>query len=899
MARNLGTLTYSLIAEIGGFTGGLDKAGREADKRAKAIQSTVTKIGGAVGVAATAAGAAVADWTRDLVMSATQVERLAALSGASTKSFQEMAYGAKTFGIEQEKLADILKDTQDKIGDFMQTGGGAMADFFEQIAPKVGVTADQFRKLSGPDALQLYVSSLEKAKVSQSEMTFYLEAIASDATALLPLLRNNGTAYQELALKANAYGLVLDSNVIENSKELRRQVQDLEAMYQGFKNEIGSATIPVLVALGKTVKDVTAETGGLEGAVDGLRKSDGMRLFAEDAGRQMAKTMDYIAQTKREFEAIVDAAGLAGRGTKAFFTGDWEGLRKAEEDFRKRFMGDRAAARQAIGHADGRWQGDAERAYEAQLGAAARSRFAQNDPRRLGNVGTIAQQLATAGIGTGTKPKTGGGSTAAQEAAAQLAADLEAIKRSRDTLLNTIGNSEQLLQAMRTAGLTEEGSYYQEKRALLDKQTAAEVKALEQTIGRLQQEKVAGKDAINNTKQIEAAQADLAKVRADAATQAKILSIEEQSSFKAVEASILSARQAAQGLLDTMNQGFNRQLGGIGQGNKFREYQTGLQQIDEQFQRQRQDLQNLRALAESNGPLGPEAQKKFATDLALLEEFHAKSLDSYKGYYGNLEDAQKNWLNGATEALYNYRDEAMNVAKNTEEAFGNAFKGLEDELTNLFTGKGFDAKKLLEEFQGDITRNFVKENITGPLAGLLGDSLGVNLGGMDGAKLGTQSNPMYVKLTESLAGLMAGAPSASSGGWLSSLIGTAGSWFGGLSTGTGASIASALPGDSMDNFLKLMGNFGGARANGGPVSPFSLYKVNERGPELFQMDDGTQLLMTGARGGGIVPNHRLRGGGGVQQVNNITIQGQVDRRTISQIEMSTARSARLATGRLS
>jgi len=61
-----------------------------------------------------------------------------------------------------------------------------MADFFETVAPLVGVTADNFKDLSGPQALQLYVDSLEKANLSQSQMTFFMEAIASDATALLP-----------------------------------------------------------------------------------------------------------------------------------------------------------------------------------------------------------------------------------------------------------------------------------------------------------------------------------------------------------------------------------------------------------------------------------------------------------------------------------------------------------------------------------------------------------------------------------------------------------------------------------------------------------------------------------------------------------------------------------------
>lgn len=94
--------------------------------------------------------------------------------------------------MEQDKLSDIMKDVNDKFGDFMQTGGGEMADFFEKIAPKVGVTAQQFKGLSGPQILEKYYQTLQKANVSQAEMTFYMEAIANDATLLAPLLDNNG-----------------------------------------------------------------------------------------------------------------------------------------------------------------------------------------------------------------------------------------------------------------------------------------------------------------------------------------------------------------------------------------------------------------------------------------------------------------------------------------------------------------------------------------------------------------------------------------------------------------------------------------------------------------------------------------------------------------------------------
>lgn len=66
-----------------------------------------------------------------------------------------------------------------------------MADFFEMVTPLVGITPDNFRNLSGTDALQLYVSTLQKAGARQQDLTFFMEAMALDATDLIPLLQDN------------------------------------------------------------------------------------------------------------------------------------------------------------------------------------------------------------------------------------------------------------------------------------------------------------------------------------------------------------------------------------------------------------------------------------------------------------------------------------------------------------------------------------------------------------------------------------------------------------------------------------------------------------------------------------------------------------------------------------
>lgn len=263
-SRSLGVLTVDLIAKTGGFVTGMDKAARTAKTSMDNIGKAVGNAASVIGAGIAAASGVVAAWTTNTINAAVEIERLSALSNTSAENFQRWAIGASTAGIEQQKLADILKDTQDKVGDFIQTGGGGMADFFENIAPKVGVTAEQFRKLSGPDALQLYVTSLEKANLSQNDMIFYLEAIASDSSLLLPLLKNNGEAMGEWADKAEELGAILGTDTIAAAKEAKKEFQTLGLVYEGLKNRIVQQVLPSLMALTEQFTDTAEGTAKLD-----------------------------------------------------------------------------------------------------------------------------------------------------------------------------------------------------------------------------------------------------------------------------------------------------------------------------------------------------------------------------------------------------------------------------------------------------------------------------------------------------------------------------------------------------------------------------------------------------------------------------------------------------------
>lgn len=226
---------------------------------------------------------------------AKEIDNLSKLTGQSVEDFQRSAHAAQMQGVSMEKFADIMKDVQDKVGDFLQTGAGPMADFFEQIAPKVGVTAEQFKNLSGKDALQLYVNSLEKANLSQSETTFFMEAIASDATLLLPLLKNNGKAFDTLGDNLKAF---LTAKEIEQLKHYKNLFEALSAQLTIFAGKVITKTVPPFVIL----KEGLGGVGDIVGSLIG--KFSSLLGFM---GRSVKVTIDPVV---KQFQSL--AMGIKG-----------------------------------------------------------------------------------------------------------------------------------------------------------------------------------------------------------------------------------------------------------------------------------------------------------------------------------------------------------------------------------------------------------------------------------------------------------------------------------------------------------------------------------------------------------------------------------------------------------
>ncbi|HHF3110250.1 TPA: hypothetical protein ACPJ1P_004783, partial [Vibrio diabolicus] len=222
---------------------GLSKSLESTADGAKTAAKGVLEITGAV----TAGLGAVAGATGYLISRqaehARQIERMATVSQTSVEQIQALGYASEQYNISGENMADILKDVNDKLGDFSENEGGEFADFMENIAPKVGLTIEKLQQLSGPEALIAVKTAMDAANVPMKSQTFYLESIANDASALMPLLDKQGQKLYELTDKFDDLNVSMSEYDIEKFKEMDQKLKDVGLkLEKSFANAVLGAS---------------------------------------------------------------------------------------------------------------------------------------------------------------------------------------------------------------------------------------------------------------------------------------------------------------------------------------------------------------------------------------------------------------------------------------------------------------------------------------------------------------------------------------------------------------------------------------------------------------------------------------------------------------------------------
>ncbi len=639
-SRSLGTLTLDLIAKVGGFVAGMDAAERSSDKWRKSVERNAKAAGAAVGAGAAAAVTALTAFTVSAVNStaaaAKEITNLSNLAGLSTTQFQKYAAAATTVGVEQDKLSDIFKDTNDKVGDFLATGGGELKNFFETIAPQVGVTAEQFRNLNSADALQLYVSSLQKANVNQAQMTFFMEAIADEASALVPLLSNGGKGFRELGDAAEATGMILDTQTIAAAQQFNTELTVLGQYVSAAKVQLAAEFMPVLAQMSKDLASGTKEVGGLRSAMSSL--GDGLVSVAV-----------FVANT---IDVVRGAFNLTAQALVGTFTTAMGYLQK---------LG--AGANQILGFIT---FGDMSKDFKATADSFAVDATDSLNAARLAHSAMVEEF---------NKPLMGDRIREYVESAKKAAAALPPI-----TPLGSVGPGfKGLTDVQKAAAKEAEASVKRINKAfeateedlsrqiaLINTTTDARKNATE--VAKLQFDIESGKLVGINAQQkkrLEGLAAELDRLQ-------KLKRANEDAAKAAAFAAALKSSN------QTVRSGFEIELAGAGSGDKLKDRLKADLAIQQDYQSQLAELQK-----QFNS--GDISQELYSQETDLLRQALAERMEIQQLYYTQQDEVQANWMDGVSEAWQNFADEAQNYSQIAADATTSVLGSARDELSTFMS----------------------------------------------------------------------------------------------------------------------------------------------------------------------------------------------------------------------
>lgn len=327
--KSLGTLTIDLIAKVGGFVQGMDKAERasqkwrdQVTKDAKEVGASILAVGAAAATAAIGIGAAGLSIVKNTAQQVTEADRWAKSLKMSTQDLLSWQYAAEQAGLTGDNIADIFKDINDKVGDAVLNKSGEAA----QALDTLGLSAKKLSELS-PDKQLMAISEALQKIPSQAGKTNILESLGNDLSKMLPLFENNNEKLKQFIQLSKDFGVAPPQEDIDNLVKVNQFFQDIETSARGLKMEIASGLAKV---------DLTPLQSGLDDIRD---------VFTDPA------VLQGLSDLVGEAISLVGAVGriAGGLGTIAAYTrsrigavsGNYDSADERDIEERIRFLGKR------------------------------------------------------------------------------------------------------------------------------------------------------------------------------------------------------------------------------------------------------------------------------------------------------------------------------------------------------------------------------------------------------------------------------------------------------------------------------------------------------------------------------------------------------------------------------
>lgn len=319
MANILGSLFVELKANTAGFIEGMTGAGRSAREAGKEIESSFSKLGsiassalaplgpigvqigqtlsqvgtwarsaaesmtgmgGAVEVVGAGAGilggglAAVASGAIALaVHSAESTARMfeqAQAAGVSVEALSGLSYVARQAGVSQETMTTAL-ERMSKTALATATGTKGAVAAYGELGIQLKNTDGTMR--SADNIFEQIAARFAAMPDGILKTALAMQIFGRGGAALIPVLDQGGAAIDTMIKRAQALGIVIDSETGEAAHHFEQSLNDLKAAGEGFSLQIEKALLPALQTLLNQIQVAPGQFGAVITSVSELTKN--------------------------------------------------------------------------------------------------------------------------------------------------------------------------------------------------------------------------------------------------------------------------------------------------------------------------------------------------------------------------------------------------------------------------------------------------------------------------------------------------------------------------------------------------------------------------------------------------------------------------------------------------
>lgn len=763
---SLGTLTVDLIAKIGGFEDGMDKAGRKAKKTSAEIDKAISTAGKSVAVAfAAMSAAAVAAFAamNNQIMKVADFQGLAEQIGDTAEAIASIKLASDVSGVS----LDTVAKASIKLTKALSTTNDSSDDVTQSIKA-LGLNFEEFKRLSP-------VSQIDA--VAQAMAGF---ADGSEKTAIATAMFGKSGAelisiFNDLAGGAKRQN-TLTSEQIASADAYNKSVAALKSRLETYAQIVSVNAIPAMTALQNTFEQTILSVLGFGDGVDKLKANQGMTEFAEATVKAFGFIIDSADGVIRIVQII--GAALDGLGKARLNAVNFE-FAKSKQDLK-----------------------DTAKAIDDIL---MRPTFGGRLAKNLADAKNAAPSVSA------SRPRLNVSGLAIDSSASKKLADndVKVLANYISEVSDLMSQRNKFLDMFNSQGLISIKNYYDAQRAILDEGTKDQLAAYDKQIDALKKyqatafkptDRADAQGKINDLldKQI--------KLQRDAGSSLTEMSIKESLAQKQLEDAISSVN--AQLLTFQGNLGAAAAIS---------------------FDASHEKLVSMFSAEGNQGALNAIKQLRTYTVAQADWNKEAATAEQITGHLQIAEDriAISRRLGATTElgslqALGAARQAAVVQMQSVVDSYDAIAKASGSDAMLLNVEK---AKVALEQLKA------TADPVADKFETIFSDSFSDAFAGfIDGTKTATQAFQSFASSVVSQLAKIAAQEVASS-------------LFKGIGGGAGDG-----------GIFSMLGSiFGGGKASGGPVAPNSLYRVNERGPEIFEQG-GSQYLMTGSKGGNVIPN---------------------------------------------